>query len=275
MDPLKIVPSLCVVSWNGNRATANKSRFWEYFRGLDPDIALLQEVVEIPEDISREYEAISLPAVTDAGLDQKFRTWLLSKYPILGSAPLDSEVDWIQFELDHFRGNLVSGRVATPAGELNLLSVYSPWWPVDRDRVMNYDTGGVRLRHQRRDIWLADLLLAALQGRDFEREEWIVGGDFNLSETFDSWAGGPHGNKEYLDRMTDLGLTECLRTSQGRLTPTFRNCSNGKILHQMDHIWVSKGLADLLISCRTPEWTEVFDTGISDHLPLIADFGVA
>ena len=131
------------------------------------------------------------------------------------------------------------------------------------------DTSGIRLRLNR-DVWLADILLAALPAAD--GSEWVVGGDFNLSETFDAWPGGPRGNREYLDRIADRGFTECLRKTTGRVTPTFRNPSNGAVIHQMDHLFATSGLADRLTRCEVGSADRVFGLRLSDHLPIVADF---
>jgi endonuclease/exonuclease/phosphatase family metal-dependent hydrolase len=120
---------------------------------------------------------------------------------------------------------------------------------------------------------LTDILLAAL--REMEpppRGPWIIGGDLNLPETFDSWQGGPRGNLEYLERMSAFGLTECLRYATGTLTPTFRNAADGRVVHQMDHLFVSQPLAARLASCRVGSPDRVFDERLSDHLPIIAEF---
>ena len=79
---------------------------------------------------------------------------------------------------------------------------------------------------------------------------------------------------EYLDRMASLSLVERLRHFQGKLTPTFRNTSNGVIRNQMDHIFVSQELAKHLVSCETGKHQDVFGAGLSDHLPIIAEYQI-
>ena len=74
--------------------------------------------------------------------------------------------------------------------------------------------------------------------------------------------------------MAGLGLIECLRKSRGALTPTFRNTTGGAIKHQMDHLFVTEALASRLVSCDTGSRERVFDSGLSDHLPLVAHFRV-
>jgi hypothetical protein len=131
-----------------------------------------------------------------AGHPQRFRTAVLVEGTVESDLTLKSGVPWVQNELERFGGNLVACAVRTQRGEeLSVVSVYSPAWPIDRSRLTGIDTSGIRLRLNR-DVWLADILLAALPAAD--GSEWVVGGDFNLSETFDAWPGGPRGNREYL-----------------------------------------------------------------------------
>ena len=121
------------------------------------------------------------------------------------------------------------------------------------------------------ELWGTELLWAALRNED-RTKPWIVGGDLNTCETFDQWAKKPRGNREFLDRMEDLGFTEVLRESQGRLTPTYRNFKTGEIRNQMDHIFVTEPLARLLVKCDVGDADRVFGGGLSDHLPIVADF---
>lgn len=261
------------VTWNCRRATSDSS-VWPYFLKLDPDVAVLQDVCEMAESVGDRYEIRSSIPVKKSGKPQSFQNLILVKGTIVEPIVLSSEQDWVNKELAHFSGNLSAWRVQTQGGPtISVVNTYSPAWPVDRTRLTDIDTTGVKLT-QSPDVWVADLMLPALRSHGSTNEEqWIIAGDFNLSETFDSWSGGPHGNREYLDRMTDLGFTECLRSFAGELTPTFKNTSNAKILHQMDHVFVSAGLASALSSCATGSHEEVFDAGLSDHLPVIADFG--
>ena len=52
--------------------------------------------------------------------------------------------------------------------------------------------------------------------------------------------------------MNALGLTECLRAHNGQLTPTFKNSRRGKIIHQLDHLFVS--------DCWQPAICSIFPT---------------
>jgi hypothetical protein len=72
--------------------------------------------------------------------------------------------------------------------------------------------------------------------------------------------------------MADLGFVECLRKSQGSLTPTFRNTDKRTLKHQMDHLFATRALSKRLVRCDTGAHEIVLRENLSDHLPLIADF---
>ncbi len=258
-----------VISWNVRRAPAT-SEAWRVFADLDPDIALLQEVTDIPATIKASFETEFRRAIGRYGAQQQFGTAILTKGKILSGPPLRSGYEWVDQELARFSGNLVSSAVQISAYDrLNVVSVHSPAWPVDTSAYADIDVSKVRLQQNPR-VWVADILWSALRNAHLNDMLWIVGGDLNMSETFDMTFGS--GNREFLDRMRSLHLTERLREYSGRLTPTFRNPRNGGVLHQIDHLFVSDALYSMLVGCRTGNEDTIFGGSISDHLPIIADF---
>ena len=101
-------------------------------------------------------------------------------------------------ELNFFAGNLVGCTILTEDGSpKNVISVHSPAWPVNKDRLANVDVSDVKLKYNP-DVWCTEILWAALKHTmaDSSRQ-WIGGGDFNSSETFD-----------YLWKMGLVGATE-------------------------------------------------------------------
>jgi endonuclease/exonuclease/phosphatase (EEP) superfamily protein YafD len=239
---------------------------------INPDLALLQEVSSIPESIEQAFATSLEPAAGKAQKPRRFKTGILVRGRIEGRLALSSSKPWVASELERFKGNLPAFDVQLASGpRLRVVSVYSPAWPVARERYKGIDVSGVRLALSR-DVWVTDLLWDALRSVNFNVEDWIVGGDFNSCETFDDWKGGPRGNREFLDRMAALGLTECLRQAQGRLTPTFRNTDGGAVKVQIDHVFTSPRLAADLLDCRAGSIEDVFGRSLSDHLPVIADF---
>jgi exonuclease III len=261
-----------IITWNCRRAVAG-SALWDYFLELDPDVALLQEVMSVPAAVSARYSCQMERAMGKAGAPQRFNTAILVKGQIGPRVPLVAPDDWVEAELSLFAGNLVAHEI-TPvhSAPLKVVSVYSPAWPVDRARLKGVDLSSVKLTLNR-DVWVADLLWASIVHMKLDpREAWVFAGDFNLSETFDLWPGGPRGNREFLERLEALGLDECLRMTKGALTPTFRNPRDGVIQHQMDHMFATDALSERLLRCDVGQPEAVFKRRLSDHLPIVADF---
>jgi hypothetical protein len=261
-----------IVTWNCRRA-GRTSPVWDYLLGLSPDIALLQEVSGVPTEIASSYSIQRATPITKYCKSQRFKTVILARGSVGEQLEMPAPSQWVAGGLILLSGNLPAFPVQLDAGMLlHIICIYSPAWSVAPSRLEGIDVSGVKLMLNR-NVWVADLLWASLNRQcPSPCEALVLAGDFNLSETFDQWPGGPRGNREYLDRMASLGLTECLRESQGRLTPTYRNPRGGAIKHQMDHVFVTAELASRLVQCRTGSEQRVFGGGLSDHLPIIADF---
>lgn len=254
--------SLKIITWNTRRIYSNNIDFWNYFNEINPDIALLQEVKELP--ILEEYSSYSVFPLTSHDTNQKFQTVILVRGKIIGDIELKTDKEWINELLEKYKGNIVAKKIFVKDKEINLINVYSPAWPIQVSPKI--DLKGVKLINNM-ELWLADILRYALKNVN-QNDNWIIGGDFNLSETFDYPIN--KGNKEYLDGMRDLGFIECLTTFNGRLIPTFKNPVDKCINHQIDHLFVSTILKDKLIDCRVGEQI-VFERNMSDHLPIIAE----
>jgi endonuclease/exonuclease/phosphatase family metal-dependent hydrolase len=236
---------------------------------LNPDIALLQEVTGLRKNIAARCSAVMLPTSGPAGERYRFSTVVLAGPGSCSSEPLRSDTGWVDDELNRFPGNLISTRVRLGDADLRVISVHSPWWPLDRTRFAGLDTSAVKPA-QSVELYLAHVLWAALPNRT--SEPWVVGGDFNLSETFDESPNLPHGVGDWLDRMTTSAYTECLRASQGQVTPTYKNRAGGAVVHQIDHLFVSAPLAESQLECDIGSAERVFGDNLSDHLPIIATF---
>ncbi len=270
-----------VITWNvhGSKGT---SPVWDVLRDLRPDIALLQEVGSIPTQVGDDFAILSRPATRKSGKAQRFHTAVLVKGEILGEIALTSRQSWITSELEFFKGNVVGCRVQ-PEGQppVTAVSVYSPAWPVSRERLKDIDVSQVKTA-MNPDVWLTDILCSALGNSGRGEESWVVGGDCNSSETFDAdWQDKnkrtfgirSSGNAEMLARMSRLGFTECLRKISGdNIIPTFKH-SRGLIAHQLDHLFVSSDLSSRLGGCVVGNPEIIFGKGLSDHLPIIAEFG--
>jgi exonuclease III len=262
-----------VVSWNIHRAagTGPEQGAWAYLAVLDADVVLLQEVGYIPGSFRDQYIVLHQLAIGKTGRPQRFGSALLVREGPLTEIALMAPLTWVNDELARLGGFVLAGQANVLGAETVVISVHSPHWFLDRSRLSLVDVGDVRLT-QNDDIFVADLVLSAIRPLVAENRQVLVGGDFNLSTTFDAWRRGGRGNQEYLDRMAGLGLVECLAGFQRRLTPTFRNSRGGSVIHQMDHLFASAALAKQLRWCDVPPAEEIFQRRLSDHLPIIADF---
>jgi exonuclease III len=269
-----------VITWNV-RGAKEESRVWDLALGFQSDILLLQEVGGIPEKITRVYSVLSRPAATKKGGLQRFSTAVLVKGMSIREISLRSEYNWVNRELEFFKGNFISCVVKPPNEEpLNVVSVYCPAWWIDKNRLKGIDTSAVKLKENPK-VWATEIIWSALKNTVSNNEKWMVGGDYNSSETFDrEWQDKngvrfglrSSGNKEILDRMENMGFIECLRAShEGRIVPTFRH-SREMIAHQLDKLFVTRELYSRLKSCDVGDQEEIFAKSLSDHLPIIADF---
>lgn len=263
-----------LVVWNMRRASPG-SAAWDYLLALDPDIALLQEVGGLPEGVTGLYYCASSRPKSKAGKPQRFENVIVSRLPLQNGLSLTSDIDWVQRELEVFSGNIQTAAVLASGQRVNLINLYSPAWPVKASRLENEDVSSVKLSLNP-DVWCTDLVWEALRKtEDAFAHPLIVGGDFNSSETFDYlWSGGPRGNLETIERFNALGLTEALRGKAKVLAPTFRNPKGGKVIHQLDHLYLTKDLWRTCSHCRVGEQDDVFSKGLSDHLPIIAELGL-
>jgi exonuclease III len=265
--------SLTTLNWNIRRA-GKDSHVWNIIDHYNPDIITLQEVSRIPDFIIEKYSVIERKATKKNGINQKFSTAILSKGEIFDKS-LNSDIQWINNQLDFFNGNLIYSSIKiNNRPKINVISVYSPAWPIDKRKLEGIDISRIKL-NQNPDVWCTEILWAALKYEDSiaKNEPWIISGDFNSSVTFDyMWSGGPSGNQEIIDRMNSLGLTECLANFNGKLIPTFKNKKGGKIIHQLDHIYVTDVLFSRINDSKIDNSFKIFENSLSDHLPIITTF---
>jgi exonuclease III len=259
-----------IITWNMRRATS-KGVAWDYLKELDPDIALLQEVNGIPESIITEYSVHSLPAITQKGNLQNFHSVILSKYPFVGDLELSSTIARVNDAREFFRGNIIAKVIEVNGQKLNVVNAYSPAWIVPATFTDGVDVTGIKL-NQNPHVWATEILWKVLVDHpSIQEATWIVGGDLNSSETFDYlWGSSPRGNLEIIERMNALGLFDALRTHHGCLVPTHKNNRGGKIIHQLDHLYMSKSLVESIKDCQIGRHEDVFDSKLSDHVPIIA-----
>jgi endonuclease/exonuclease/phosphatase family metal-dependent hydrolase len=197
---------------------------------------------------------------------------ILTKGRLSAGVPLVCLEPWANEELQRLEGNFLSATIVLDGVRLNVVSAYSPAWPVT-ERLAGVDLSKVRLPGNP-SLWATELLwLALINTMNTSSDPWVIGGDFNSSETFDfKWGPKPRGNAEVLNRMSALSLTECLRKVHGKLVPTVKNPRGEQVVHQLDHLWVSEPFPLRLEGCVTGDPGVVFGGNLSDHLPVCATF---
>lgn len=261
-----------VISWNVRRAGSG-SAAWSLLKECAPDLMLLQEVAALPSWIREEYNQISRSPRTRSGGFQKFSTVIASRYPFIEAPKLIAEDDWLTEQIEYFSGNIAPAAVRTSAGHsLNLVNVYSPAWPLHRSAWKERELEGIKLAANP-DFWCTEVLWAALRQIDtISTERWIVAGDFNSSPLFDDGPRGDRGNREVVRRMNSIGLVDGLSDRAGCLVPTFRDVRARKLIHQLDYIYLSAQMIGNLRQCDVHCAQEVLGSGLSDHLPVVAEF---
>jgi len=262
---------LKIISWNIRKAGLKSDAAWSYLLEFNADIILLQEVNSFPKYIKEIYSISYRKAITKTGNKQQFGTAILVKGEIINEIELVSQHEWVNKELAFFHGNLIACTVKIQNHPImNLISVYSPAWPVNPERIKGVNVKGVKLNNNR-DVWCTEILWSALKKTmPLNNNPWIVGGDFNSSVTFDYlWGDEPRGNQEIIDRLYALGFKECLKEFNQQLVPTFKNAKGGKVIHQMDHLYVTHDLYKNLTFCKTGKNEKVFGENLSDHLPIV------
>jgi hypothetical protein len=148
---------------------------WEYFTELAPDIAVLQEVTGIPQHIRDRYDVCVATPQTRAGRPQRFQSAMLARGTIGEAVQLQSELAWVNDELNRFAPNLLAYHVVIEdLPPLVVIAVYAPAWPISRERLRDRDVSTVKLS-ENPDVWVADLLVAALKAQGLGSSTHVEG----------------------------------------------------------------------------------------------------
>ena len=94
--------------------------------------------------------------------------------------------------------------------------------------IRDIDITSIKLEHNP-DIWFTEILWSLLNNSaNAEKDHWIIGGDFNSSVLFD--LPRDRSNREIIQRLHALGMTDCLSHFNDGPVPTFRH-SRREALH--------------------------------------------
>jgi len=156
MDPAKVR----VLCWNVRRA-GQRSGVWPLLAELDPDVALLQEVTAVPRQVEDTYSVLTAHPSGRSGSPQSFKTVILAKSGLSAGPVLECAAPWANEEMIRLAGNFLSAATVLKGQRLNLVSAYSPAWPIDEARLEGVDLGNVRLPGNP-SVWATELLWLSL-----------------------------------------------------------------------------------------------------------------
>ncbi len=261
-----------IASWNVARG--GKPAAWQHAQALGADVLLLQEAAEsrLPPGA-----AWAGAARRKKGTLQPWGSAIAVRDGIRWKQVQPNSAPWPRLgpAIAALDGVVVAVEVQSPAGPVVVVSCHSPAWylhhPTAEEDVALFTEA--RLRAQPKKVWLADLLWLWARDAVAQGKQLVLGGDFNLCPAFDLTFG--KGNREYIARMAEAGLTEAIRhfhPDEGT-TPTFRNARSRRIEHQLDYVWVSPGLKPRLRSCTLGD-RQLLQHGVSDHLPVVVELDV-
>ena len=263
---------LKVLTWNVNRGGESRTELWRMLMCEDADIVVLQEVAQIPQCIVDHYECHLISPKYFDGRNAPFSTAVLSRGAIDATPYLRSDLEWVNKFYTERYGWIVGCKTTLGNGEqFRIISVHLPAFPIPRNLWADVDVSGIKLPNNPK-VWFTEILYLLLRNADISDDKnWIVAGDFNTSVKFD--CPKDRGNREFIGRLNDLGLTDCLSHVNKGPVPTFQDTKK-TVEHQLDFCFVNWAMLDRLSQARLPSCEEVFDLKprLSDHLPVVCEF---
>ena len=277
-----------ILTWNTAAATLNttdSTAKWKAFLEFSPDIAMLQEVNNVPPSVYDHYHVALVKARYFGGSIAKYGTALLARKPDWSIGPevtWKSKHGWVNRIQETFPGWLVGRQVENRFGDVyaavsvHALAVEIKCNPNSTPELCEIldgvDVKPVQLHHNPK-LWLTEILWSLLQGAKTEEGNWIVAGDFNSSTLFDEPTN--MGNGEVISRLNAQGLVDCVFKHYGEHEPTFwgRDQRRRPPIHQLDYVYANAPmlarLHDVAVGGGLPEE----DRWLSDHLPIVCEFG--
>ena len=276
-----------ILTWNTNKATFCDRKLsaakWKAFFEMSPDIAMLQEVNNVPSIVKDDYDVAHVKGRYFSGTEARYGTALLAKKPnwsIGSEVTWRSEHDWVNRIQETFPGWLLGRRILHKSGDhYEAVSVHARAVSVECDIdatpelceiVESVDVSPVRLRHNSK-LWFTEILWSLLRGAKIEERNWIVAGDFNSSTSYDKPKN--KGNGEVIARLNALGLRDCVGEHHGESVLTWAKSRKTRSpIHQLDYAYVNAPmhvrLRDVAVGGNLPEERK----WLSDHLPIVCEF---
>ncbi len=243
-----------IVSWNLGIAfhfRRSHDRAWHYLAALDPDIALLQEV--LPPAWARERWDIEMRPVRDWG------TAIAAKPGLKLRGVSDRN------------GDSASGMVTLADGtELLVASVHTPIGKASPEYYAGLDPEAIK-RPGQAAPFCSDVGYA-IQRERVQGRRFLVSGDWNTARLWDQTHPGT-GQVDFFTRAEADGWVECYRRfhpkSEGRTWFRGRDAP-----YQMDHAFCDPATAERLISCEIYAHPAEM-LRLSDHAPLVIDIDLS
>ncbi len=257
-----------VITWNMGCASErskyreNHAEAWRRIESLDPDVALLQEVRQVPESID--------PRCVVASPRDRGGTFLTVVYARHGRV--------VRLQLDRALSTVVLGQAVvtevTGASGHSVVfaSVHALAGLPSPEARMAFEAlpkgGGLKLSTDA-GSWHAQAILHAVDelvvGRRF-----VVGGDFNMAWRFDEEQGseGGYWASAHFQAARNKGWRRChLKFHAGEERTFFRGARE---LYQLDHLFADKITYDSASRCDVLEVDDL--ERLSDHATMILDF---
>jgi exonuclease III len=219
------------------RNPAQHETAWEYLKGINPDIAMLQE--SNPEGQLFDGHNVYFHPV--------FKNWgstiiARSKYAIKKTSFLTNHAG---------SPSLMYYDVLLPDSSV-VITVINVYGKHDA-----YGFCSTTMHHI-----ISDITPLVVSNRN---RLIILAGDFNVTEQWDFTHNDP-AHKLVFDRLNDLGLINCTKDFFGDYVQTHIDERNPQNTYQLDYIYMSPLLYDKIIACRIHSKMSIGEA--SDHLPI-------
>lgn len=252
-----------VLIWNMaagyDHDAVSHERAWEFVRGVDPDVALLQEAV-VPEWARDHWPSVvhcrRYPPI-EARPGVPWGCAIVSKIPGIQPLEPDESTPWV----GTLWGAVVAARLPPPDG-LWLASIHSNAYELSPERLSAHSIDGIK-RCDPQKIWEIELAASEL-ARVFAHDRFLLGGDLNSSLLFDL-NYNRQSNRKLFENLDAAGFKDLRRTVHEEEQRTY--FMDGRDHYQLDHVFGDARTAE-----QVRLWRVLSDVAevhkLSDHAPI-------
>lgn len=245
----------------GSRYKANHAQAWREIEALDPDVALLQEVLRVPESID--------PSRVERAPRNRAGTFQTVVYVRRGSL--------VRIEPEPTLSPVVGGQVVLAEvtglsiSPVVVASIHTLTGAPEKQaqEAFNALPDSVRgLLPEDRGSWNAAVILRSVAQHTRDRR-FVVGGDLNLAWRFDEVQGGKtsYWASEQFRALRSEGWRRChLKFHAGEERTLFRRPDE---LYQLDHLFADAETYGAATCCDVLQLDDLQE--LSDHAPLVLE----